>query len=101
MEGNELAKLHKLKTVQPYYNDILFGRKRFEVRKNDRDFKVGDQLRLLEYDAENQRFTGMGLTMMNIIYVLDNPEFCKEGFAIIGFEPQHDLKSHKMARVAK
>ncbi|WP_156809739.1 DUF3850 domain-containing protein [Riemerella columbina] len=32
-------KLHKLKLKQPYFDDVFYGRKNFEVRKNDRNFK--------------------------------------------------------------
>ena len=36
--------LHVLKTVQPYFEALWSGEKRFEVRKNDRGFEVGDSL---------------------------------------------------------
>jgi len=35
---------HHLKIKQAYLYHILEGRKTFEVRKNDRDFQVGDIL---------------------------------------------------------
>lgn len=38
--------IHKLKCVQPYFNDIVNGKKKFEVRKDDRGYKVGDRLDL-------------------------------------------------------
>jgi len=41
--------LHVLKTVQPYFEALWSGEKRFEVRKNDRGFQVGDSLCLREY----------------------------------------------------
>jgi len=41
---------HYLKTWPEYYKAILTGAKTFEVRKNDRDFKVGDILVLQEWD---------------------------------------------------
>lgn len=28
-------KVHELKTVQPYFNQVAYGQKRFELRKND------------------------------------------------------------------
>ena len=39
-------KIHKLKTLTQYFAPLREGRKRFEVRKNDRDFQVGDLLHL-------------------------------------------------------
>lgn len=46
---------HYLKTVQPYFDAIDQGLKTFEIRKNDRDFKVGDILVLLEEPQPGKR----------------------------------------------
>lgn len=43
---------HKLKTLPSYYQAVIDGKKRFEIRKNDRYFSVGDILQLHEYDSE-------------------------------------------------
>ena len=40
--------VHNLKCETKFYIDIERGRKTFEIRKNDRDFRTGDYLRLLE-----------------------------------------------------
>lgn len=39
---------HKLKTDPEVFQAVVEGRKTFEIRFNDRDFKVGDELVLLE-----------------------------------------------------
>jgi hypothetical protein len=39
---------HKLKTIQPYFDDIISGKKEFELRRDDRGFRVGDRLDLFE-----------------------------------------------------
>lgn len=41
--------IHDLKTEQPYFDLIVSGKKTFEVRRNDRDFKLYDILNLQEY----------------------------------------------------
>jgi hypothetical protein len=49
---NELkspAKTHVLKITPQYFDDVFKGLKDFEVRKNDRDFRVGDRIELKEY----------------------------------------------------
>lgn len=43
-------KIHELKTLPGYYNDIIDGRKTFEVRFNDRCFAVGDILHLRAWE---------------------------------------------------
>lgn len=35
---------HELKLDIRYFDDVKSGKKNFEIRKNDRDFKVGDTL---------------------------------------------------------
>lgn len=37
--------IHVLKIKKEYADDICFGNKRFEVRYNDRDYKIGDIIR--------------------------------------------------------
>lgn len=40
--------IHQLKIDSQYFSKIIKGEKTFEVRKNDRDFHVGDYLGLNE-----------------------------------------------------
>lgn len=77
-------KIHELKTLPEYFEAVDNGAKPFEVRFNDRDFKVGDHLCLREYsDGE---YTGRVLHR-EISYVLDAPAYCKEGFVVLGLAP--------------
>ncbi|MCH7799049.1 MAG: DUF3850 domain-containing protein [Planctomycetes bacterium] len=41
-----------LKIWPQYYQPIVTGEKKFERRKNDRDYQVGDQLLLREWDPK-------------------------------------------------
>ncbi len=50
--------IHDLKVWTQFFWDIKAGRKTFEVRINDRGFKVGDELLLREWEAIPQRYTG-------------------------------------------
>ena len=54
-------RLHELKTWPEYYEAVRDGRKTFEVRVNDRDFQVGDILRLHEWCPEKQEYTGYSI----------------------------------------
>lgn len=40
--------IHQLKCEAKYFEEICSGQKTFEVRKNDRNFHVGDYLALNE-----------------------------------------------------
>ena len=44
------ARVHHLKTWPQFFEKVASGEKTFEIRKNDRDFKVGDVLVLREFD---------------------------------------------------
>lgn len=49
---------HRLKTWPEFFRALLLGTKTYEVRRNDRDFRVGDVLVLAEYDPANGEFSG-------------------------------------------
>lgn len=44
---------HELKIKQCYLIHLLEGKKTFEIRKNDRDFQVGDDIHFLPLEDEN------------------------------------------------
>ncbi|WP_212746597.1 DUF3850 domain-containing protein [Lactococcus raffinolactis] len=39
-------KIHELKLDTEFFDDVKLGKKNFEIRKNDRNFEVGDTLHL-------------------------------------------------------
>jgi hypothetical protein len=79
--------VHELKTWKEYFQLVVSGKKFFELRKNDRDFKTGDELLLKEYDKESQKYTGRKLHL-RITYILEGTEAedlgLKKGFCIMG-----------------
>ena len=76
--------IHELKTLPGYFLALIGDRKTFEVRKKDRDYKVGDVLILKEWNKD-KGYTGYA-TKRKISYILDNPDYCKEGFVILGIK---------------
>lgn len=40
---------HNLKTLPQYFDKLKEGQKNFEIRLNDRDYQVGDILKLIYY----------------------------------------------------
>lgn len=78
-------KLHELKILPEYYEKVLSGEKRFELRKDDRGFKVGDIIRLCEHDGKE--FTGRD-SLYDIIYKLDGGNYgLEKGYCILSIKP--------------
>ena len=75
-------KTHDLKIERKYFDDVITERKRFEVRKNDRDYQVNDILSLNEYDKDKQVYTGRHISV-KVLYILDDSAFLKEGYVVL------------------
>lgn len=76
--------VHQLKCAANYFDDVVTGRKTFEVRNNDRDFHIGDYLALNEL-ATNGVETGRS-ALFHVYYILDDPAYCLPGYVILGIE---------------
>lgn len=80
-------RVHELKTWTEYYNAVnhpnIKYRKNFEVRKNDRDYQVGDYLLLKDYNPETKEYSGKECFRL-ITYILDKQPFVSEGYIIMG-----------------
>lgn len=77
---------HELKTWSEYFIAILSGEKKFEVRKNDRDYKVGDLLMLREYNNKTNTYSG-AILQVKVKYILDGGEFgIEEGYCVMSIE---------------
>lgn len=42
--------IHKLKIKEEYYEQVVAGKKTFELRKNDRDYQVGDLIQFTKIE---------------------------------------------------
>ena len=66
--------LHTLKIKEDYFNAILRGEKTFELRKNDRNYQVGDLIHFIKTDG--LEYFGHSRDVYQIIHVLNNvPEY--------------------------
>jgi hypothetical protein len=76
-------KEHLLKTVHPYFKFVWDRVKKFELRKNDRDFKTGDILILQEYDPINEQYMSREIHL-KVDYILHGGKFgLKDGYCIM------------------
>lgn len=76
-------KMHSLKILPEFFNEIITGKKTFEIRKDDRGFKVGDTLVLNEIAPISGIYTGRK-TVVKITYIFRGGRFgLEEGFVIM------------------
>lgn len=78
---------HILKIQSKYYYSILLGDKTFEVRKLDRDYKIGDviQFNVIQQDGT----TETPPYLYRIRYILthdDFPDGIQEGYGVLGIK---------------
>lgn len=76
---------HELKIQPKYFAEVIHNNKRFEIRKYDRDYQVGDFLLLREF--ENGEYTGNCSELLQIVYILhDCPEYgLMNGYCILSW----------------
>ena len=78
---------HDLKTWPTYFAEVWHGRKLFEIRRNDRDFREDDTLLLREWDPGSQDYTGRELTAEVTCVVDSVPEWgLMDGFCIMSIK---------------
>ncbi len=75
-------KVHSLKIAPNYFKDVKSCIKPFEIRKNDRDFKVHDVLALKEY--ANGEYTGEEV-LRGVTYITDYEQ--KENYVVMAVVP--------------
>ncbi len=77
--------VHQLKILPKWFVDVQTNKKNFEIRKNDRNFKVGDILVLKEY--ENGTYTGRKVKRkVNYILYGDGTLGLSKDYCILGLE---------------
>lgn len=87
---NKTRRIHTLKTEPSYFEAVLNGSKRFEIRKNDRNYQVGDFLLLQEWDPKESMYTGRSV-LAKIVYMSDFEQ--KEGYVVLSIEIQLDINN--------
>ncbi len=76
-----LPKTIELKITPEYFEAQRSGVKNFEIRRNDRGYRVDDVLWLKEYDPEKKQYTGNTLKR-KITYITSYKQ--QEGYVVLG-----------------
>jgi hypothetical protein len=72
---------HELKCWPQHYGPLWNRVKPFEIRKNDRGFKVGDVLLIREWCPDRSEYTGHHC-YRHVTYVTDFAQ--REGYVVLG-----------------
>lgn len=75
--------IHYLKTDSQYFQAVRDGKKTFELRRNDRGFKIGDILVLMEIDHSGN-YMKRAITT-KITYILEGLPWLHDGYCALGF----------------
>lgn len=84
--------IHELKILPEYFDAVRCGDKRFEIRKNDRNFHTGDILRLKEWDGK--KYTGDEIDSLVRWILFDCQYGIKPGYCIMSI----DIMMHTIPR---
>ena len=77
-------RIHELKTWPQFYEPIETGKKRFELRNDDRGFETGDILHLREYDNTLGKYTDRSMFARIDFLMRRWPEMgLKDGYCIM------------------
>lgn len=79
--GKRVMQIHQLKILPQYFEPALTGEKTFEIRLNDRRFKIGDWIQLKEFEAG--KFTGRYVVGV-ITYLTDY--YQQEGYVVLAYK---------------
>ena len=75
---------HELKILPEYYEAVVKREKTFEIRKNDRGFRVGDTIVLREWDGEH--YTGRSVSRYVNYILYDWQDGLKNGYCIMNLK---------------
>jgi hypothetical protein len=77
---------HILKTWPEPFEAAWRGDKTFEIRVNDRDFQVGDELQLTEWNNATGEYTGRAITAV-VRYIVYGGEWgLPENLCVMAFQ---------------
>jgi len=88
---------HVLKIHKQFLPRILSGQKTFEIRKNDRDFQVGDTLFLNEHNPDSEiQWAAPGRQQSARVEVVYISSFAQqEGYVVMGIKLLSESKGDK------
>ncbi|ELM3740605.1 DUF3850 domain-containing protein [Yersinia ruckeri] len=82
---------HELKILPEYFHAVIEGKKKAELRIDDRGFRVGDYLLLKEWDGGADEFTGREIKVLTTD--ITEADFAIQGLVMLSFALIDNLSS--------
>ena len=80
-------KVHQIRLAKPYFDDVANGIKTFELQKNDRGYKKGDILEMMEFaDGKNPG----RMVKVLVTYILEDYTGIEDGYCIMATKLMKD-----------
>lgn len=78
---------HELKCWPVFFRMMRLGIKRFDIRKDDRGFRVGDHVVQREWDPETKKYSGARMEF-RVVCMLRHEDFqgVAPGFVVMGLQ---------------
>lgn len=86
--------IHQLKQMSEYFEDVVAGKKTFELRVDDRDYEKGDYLALNEIDNSGI-YTGRSCVVYVDYILRDLPHLLPEGVVCMAIKPCRLIKTQE------
>ena len=90
-------KTHEIKLAIEFCDDVLSGRKSFELRYNDRGYQAGDRVKFKPVNGSLSTFHEVAYKTYEITYVI-NGWGLKEGYVAFGIKPIEEPQEENKAK---
>jgi ASC-1-like (ASCH) protein len=77
--------VHQLKILPNHYEAVLSGKKKAEIRLNDRKFKVNDLLILKEWESDGG-YIDSPFIRAKVTHILSDEKYLRKGYVCLSIE---------------
>lgn len=78
---------HDLKITPAHYIDVFDGKRRAELRKNDRPYKIGDCLRLRAWNDSKNEYINVSPIYCIVTHIIHIHESLKSSYVMLSIVP--------------
>ncbi len=97
----KLIRVHFLKCKPEYFNDLTSGSKPFDLRPDDRDYRVGDYLAVRPFEPRKPDAHFERVTYLKVTYVMRRDDSVgkqalRPGWCVLGVDKDVEYSVHEV-----